>query len=379
MNVAQFPVKDPFGNDSTKYMLMDNNGMPVVSAAKFFKWLDNTGKASNTIKTYAHHLKLYFEFLEERNESYENPSIVLLGEFVAWLRNPTPARNILNMNSELTKEKRSPSTINAIITVVSGFYEFLIRLEDFGSGITDAMTRQVSGRFRTFKPFLHHISKGKKVDKNILKQKVPRRPVKTLSVRDIQQIDEACSNIRDKLLIRILLDAGLRIDEALELWIENFDISKNMITVRKSKTSAGTGRRVYVSSETMNLFQDYLYYIHDAEGFDTNYVFVNLRGPNKGEKWNYRAAYAFVKRVRKKTGVDFTPHMFRHTWATENHSNGMSVAVLKELGGWANVQTPLQIYVNPTDEDIREEYDTTQEIKRRKDERRLAKRAARTT
>lgn len=62
-------------------------------------------------------------------------------------------------------------------------------------------------------------------------------------------IHDACSNIRDELLFRILYEGGLRIGEALSLWVEDFDIGKNAITVRKSKTSDGEKRKVYVSIE----------------------------------------------------------------------------------------------------------------------------------
>src|SRR5699024_6743585 len=163
--------------------------------------------------------------------------------------------------------------VNTILTCVQGFYDYLMRVEDYEQGLSKKTKKQVFGNYRSFKPFLHHISKGKPFDKNILKMKEPRREVLTLTSVQVQAIHDACSNIRDALIIRILYEGRLRIGEVLSLWIEDFNIGSTCIKVRKSKTMSGEGRKVYVSSDTMNVFQDYLIEHHDV---DTNFAFINL-------------------------------------------------------------------------------------------------------
>jgi integrase/recombinase XerD len=338
-------------DNKKRYVLIDENNRPVVPVVKYLKYLDNIGKAENTLRAYCRHLKLYFQFLKEIDRGYKDVDLNVLAEFISWLRNPDQSIKVVQIKQ--TQAKRSERTVNTILTCVQGFYDYLMRIEDYEKDLSEKTKKQVIGNHRSFKPFLHHISKGKPLDKNILKIKEPRREVLTLTKDQVQSIHDACSNIRDALLVRILYEGGLRIGEALSLWIEDFDIGSTSIQVRESKTIHGRGRKVYVSGDTMNVFQDYLIDYHDA---DTNRVFINLTGPNKGEPLNYRAAFDVIERIRRKTKIDLTPHMLRHTYATELHEQGVEISIIQKLLGHAQVQTTIQTYVHPTDVTIRKEW-----------------------
>lgn len=350
-------VQEVLIQERKRYLLIDKSGYPVIPVAKYIKHLDNIGKAENTLKSYCYHLKLYFQFLEECGLSYQEVNLDILARFIGWLRIPDQSTKVIYF--EETLAKRSEKTVNTIITCVIGFYEYMARNEDYGKNISDQLKKQVPGRFKTFKPFLHHITKDNSFGKNILKIKEPRRTVKTLSKNQLQVIRNACSNIRDELLFRILYEGGLRIGEALSLWVEDFDIGKNAITVRKSKTSDGEKRKVYASNETMNLFQDYLIDYHSYE-IDSNYVFITLTGTNRGKPMTDSSVRSLIKRMKKKTGIDFTPHMLRHTYATELHEAGVDIAIIQRLLGHAHVQTTIQTYIHASDETIRGSWEQAQ-------------------
>ncbi|PGS46043.1 tyrosine-type recombinase/integrase [Bacillus sp. AFS041924] len=344
-------VQEVLINGKKRYLLIDGDNKPVVPVLSFLKYLDNIGKAENTLKSYCHYLKFYFQFLDEKEIGYKEVNLDLLAEYISWLRNPCQSTKVVQLQQ--TKARRSERTVNTMITCVQSFYDYLMRIEDYEKDLSEKTKKQVAGNHRSFKPFLHHVSKGKYFDKNILKIREPRREILTLTNNQVQSVHDACSNIRDALLIRVLYEGGLRIGEALSLWIEDFDIGSTSIQVRESKSVSGKGRRVYVSGDTMNVFQDYLIEYHDA---DTNYVFINLSGPNKGNPLNYQAAFDVIKRIRKKTQIDITPHMLRHTYATELHEQGVEVSIIQKLLGHAQVQTTIQTYVHPTDETIRKEW-----------------------
>lgn len=109
----------------------------------------------------------------------------------------------------------------------------------------------------------------------------------------------------------------------------------------------------------MNQFQDYIIDYHTDE-IDTNHVFFNLRGKNKGQPVKYWTLQALIKRINKKTGVDFTAHMLRHSFATNLHDEGVEVSIIQKLLGHNHVQTTMDMYIHPTDETVRRSWEKVQ-------------------
>ena len=72
----------------TRYMLVDSNGDPVLPVLKYLKFRDNGGTARNSLRAYCHHLKLYFEFLEQQGLDYRQVVIDDMADFMRWLQNP---------------------------------------------------------------------------------------------------------------------------------------------------------------------------------------------------------------------------------------------------------------------------------------------------
>ena len=52
-----------------------DDGVPIEVVSKFIKFKDNINYARNTLKQYCTHLKLYFEYLEQRNLDFKSVSI----------------------------------------------------------------------------------------------------------------------------------------------------------------------------------------------------------------------------------------------------------------------------------------------------------------
>ncbi|OAB42680.1 hypothetical protein PBAT_19695 [Paenibacillus antarcticus] len=69
-------VQEVILNDNKKrYLLLDAVGVPVVPVMKYLKYLDQTGKSNNTLKTYCYALKQYFTYLEERKIDYKEVGV----------------------------------------------------------------------------------------------------------------------------------------------------------------------------------------------------------------------------------------------------------------------------------------------------------------
>ena len=58
----------------------------------------------------------------------------------------------------------------------------------------------------------------------------------------------------------------------------------------------------------------------------------NLWSEPKGRPWAYPAVYDLVGRLRERTGIDFGPHQYRHTYATWLLRRGAGMESVKELG-----------------------------------------------
>ena len=355
-------------NTQRRYLLVDDSGLPIIPVAKYLKYIDNSEKSFNTQKTYCYSLKLYFEYLKEIDIDYRNVNINILSDFVGWLRNPYKNNKVVNLKP--IKAKRTEKTVNLIITVVTNFYDYLYRTEEIDNDMVDKLMKQVfTGGNRHYKDFLYHVNKDKPTSKNILKIKEPIRKIKTLTKEEMKKIYNATTNIRDEFLIKLLYETGLRIGEALSLFIEDivFDHNKGhrIKLVDRGELSNGamlkTGEReIHISQELIDLFDDYAYDILDELEIDTNIVFVKLRGKNKGQPLEYSDVNDLFKRLKKKTGIDVHAHLLRHTHATIYYQTTKDIKQVQERLGHSQIQTTMNMYLHPSDEDIRANWELAQ-------------------
>jgi integrase/recombinase XerD len=112
----------------------------------------------------------------------------------------------------------------------------------------------------------------------------------------------------------------VRIGEALGLRHEDLEIAGRTVTVtprpnaNRARAKSGISRTVPASAELMRLYAGYLN--REYRALDSDYVFVNLFSEPHGRPWTYAAVYDLVLRLRRRTGIDFGPHQYRHTYAT---------------------------------------------------------------
>ena len=111
------------------YILLDKNFEVVEPVKRYIKYLDNTGKAPNTIKTYCYHLKLFYEFMSQRGIGLEDLEFEELANFLGWLRNPTGNVKVIDLQPK--KAKREETSVNAILNAVTSFLEYLNRTGEF--------------------------------------------------------------------------------------------------------------------------------------------------------------------------------------------------------------------------------------------------------
>lgn len=337
------------------YILLDNEFNVVKNVLKYIKYLDNTGKAPNTIKTYCYHLKLFYEFLDRSKVKLRDINYEQLANFVGWLRKPSDFVNVETIVPKVSE--REESTVNSIVNATINYLEFLMR----SRGVKELEIFKMS-RGRNFKSFLHHINKGKSYRKNTLRLREKKKINKTLDREEVKELVNASHTYRDKFLILLLYESGMRIGEALSLRIEDIITWDNEIKIvprdevlNESYIKNKKERVVHVTKELMALYTQYL--VHEyVDELEHDYAFINLRGPNMGQPLKYQSVADLVKRLSKRTGIEFTLHSLRHSHATELVNSGWDASYVQKRLGHAHVQTTLQTYVHPTNNIMKKEY-----------------------
>jgi len=157
--------------------------------------------------------------------------------------------------------------------------------------------------------------------------------------------------------LAVLYDTGMRIGEALGLRHEDIAVAERQLTVvprpndNHARVKSGRPRTIPVSAELLRLYADYLH--HEYGELDSDYVFVNLWGRPIGHPLTYASVYDLVRRLRRRTGITFDPHQFRHGYATELLRRGASMETVKVLLGHGSISTTVDRYGHLTVEDAR--------------------------
>jgi len=357
MKVVEFKTVD----GKTRYYLAEATGKPVEAALKYLRFKDNAGYARNTLRSHCIHLKHYFTYLEEIGKEYEDVSLDDLARFIAWLKNPDINKRVIPLRLEPMHKER---VINATIDTVIAFYDYMMRREGLENRLSEKLVKFFSNTNKNRRSFLYGIAPAPKARSNILRLPVPKLNIRTVTKEDAVRLLEASTNIRDYFLLFLLFETGMRIGEALSLWLEDFDISGCIIHVRDRGEMENLAEIKTVSSPRdlncttgmMDLFSECVCFYHDAE-VRTNHVFVKLMGKRAGEAMDYTDVDNLFRTLRKKTGIQVTPHMFRHTSLSLLHSAGWEPELLKERAGHKSIYTTLDTYVHPSDEAVAEAFE----------------------
>ena len=67
----------------------------------------------------------------------------------------------------------------------------------------------------------------------------------------------------------------------------------------------------------------------------------------------YPSVDRLVRRLRKATGIAFTPHLFRHSYATALLRRGVAPEIVQHLLGHAHISTTIDTYSHLGIEDAR--------------------------
>ena len=337
------------------WTVLGDGDVPVEPVERFLAYLTDIERSPNTVKAYAHDLKDYWVFLAHRGLDWREVRLEDIGEYVAWLRLPPAGRDGAVAVLPSAGPHVGAATINRKLAALAAFYQHQVRHGvDVGELLT---TWQVPGRRGGWKPFLHHVTRGKPQPRRAIALKAPAKLPRVLTVGEVQAILDACDHLRDRFLLALMWDSGVRIGEALGLRHEDIAAAEREITVvprvndNGARSKSRRQRVIPVSAGLIRLYGDYLHV--EYGDLDSDYVFVNLFAEPRGQALSYPAVYDLVVRLRKRTGIDFDPHWFRHSMATRMLRDAVPAEVVSKLLGHGSVTTTLSVYGHLTAEDAR--------------------------
>jgi integrase/recombinase XerD len=335
-------------------MLLDEEFKPVEPVVRYIGFLESLNRSPHTTRSYICRLKLYWEFLEETHRDWQTVTLSDLSYFIHWLRSPG---SVTSLNESQTSI-RTESTVNHALSIIYGFYGFQSRC-GVSTNIPQGYQSTVySGRYKSF---LHGIVKQQPIAAKVLKLKEPKFYPGNLSAQEVQNILEACRHLRDRFLIYLLYESGLRIGEALGLRHEDMisgGVNEIKVIPRANNENGARAkskceRTIHVSASLMSLYSQYL--IEEYPSVDSDYVFVNIWQGKLGCSLTHSSVKSLFQGLSKRTGIQIYPHLLRHTHATELIRAGWDIALVQKRLGHASVQTTIDTYIHLADEDMRKE------------------------
>jgi integrase/recombinase XerD len=163
----------------------------------------------------------------------------------------------------------------------------------------------------------------------------------------LQKILERTATNRDRLLLCTLFYLGLRVSEACKLEVQDLDFERRFLAVREGK---GCKDRVLPLPKAL-------------VGRLRGWIGGRTSGPvfesRKGGRLSTRRVQCLVRELASAAGLPgvadgrrYTPHKFRHAFASSRLERGADIRAVQELLGHSSIQTT-SIYLHTTPERLR--------------------------
>lgn len=341
------------------YMVFDNQGNEITSITKFLAFLDAQNYSPNTIKNYAFDLKCYFEYLDATDKQYNKITHNELVEFLNFLK----GCRINTVIKQPSSKSLSISTIKRILAAISSFYAWF----EFSSYTPNTANPQIivldSRAYSSPKGSLSFAMRQSKIQTRYLKIKQPKHLPRPVSDDDFNLLLNSVKTWRDRAILFLGLQGGMRIGEILGLCFEDINFRKKEIVVRfrsnnpnESRVKCMKERIIFIEEpEALSCLNNYI--LNERPTSYSQHIFLAAKGKSRGEALTYQGIYTVFDYYCNKLGLKqhFTIHALRHKHATKMHENGMSLLSLQKRLGHSSPQTT-QIYAHVSDEKLKTEY-----------------------
>ena len=303
---------------------MERKDQLEVDINEYLDYLRNIKRYSEfTVENYARDLKSFKKYLDDDGElSYLNVDKYQIRDYIS-----------LKMQNNSLKNR----SLNRHLSSLRGFYSYLVD--------------------------------NKKIEANpfsvIRSLKVEKKLPSVLSESQIKELyqyktsKDDLLDYRNQLMIRLILDSGLRLSELINLTLNNINFEDNMLLIRGK---GNKDRFTFFTNETKEMFVYYLETIRNKLiNEDTNIVFLS----KQGLPINKRTFEKMLLKIKlRDSSINLHPHLLRHTFATRLLEEGADLRMVQELLGHESLSTT-QIYTNISDTKLQNIYMNTHPLSKK--------------
>lgn len=305
------------------WLILDEKYQIIEPIQRFLSHFSK--KSPNTVESYGHDLKALWRFLQYKHLDWRNIKPIDLVDFSYWLAIGECDQSELPQAASAIRAEKS---VDRILNTTKRFYKYCGVFGLVDRGVSDLL-------FDT------------PIDSGTGFLKPGRDFPGCLSRNEIETLIDACSRLRDKLLIAAFDGTGARRSEVLGLCHEDFNTSdKSIRIVRRNNPNGarakGHERTIPVSPDLLRIYNDYL--IHEYPPVNSDYVFINIWEGEIGAPMKPAVINTMFERLSSKTGIYVYPHLIRHTHATELILSGMPIDRVSYRLGHKSVSTTQDIY-----------------------------------
>ena len=170
--------------------------------------------------------------------------------------------------------------------------------------------------------------------KKIKHIKFPEKPREPLTGYELEQVRDACINLREKAMIEFFYSTGCRVSEMVRLNKSDIDFDNGEVYLLGKGNKYRTS---YLNAKAYYYLEKYLSSRSDNE----NALFVTMRKPYR--RITKAGIECNLHNIGERANIDrnLFPHLIRHTTATDALSHGMDISNLKEILGHSKIDTTL--------------------------------------
>lgn len=272
--------------------------------AKYLAWLKRQPLSPETRRAYTGRINRFLRFLDASGEDLRT-----------LLQTERERAHVLREYKRHLKLKRlsSPATVNAHLTAIDHFFEFL------GATAT-------------------------KVGREDLPQEAPRALTKPEQKRFVRAV-AACRRSKDRAVALLLLYTGIRISECAKLNEQDVSIAgrRHRIVIRSGK--GDRYREIPLNAESREALREWIN--ERGEKFDGVEVEDALFLNPQGRRLSTSSLDLIVRKIGESCGLSVSAHVLRHTCLTNLVRNGTDLVLVAEIGGHKRLETTRR-YALPT-------------------------------